>query len=106
MSYPRVPQPYGHQPQQPPQIAYVPPVSGRAIVAFLLAGFNVFFGWCLLGIPGLLGVFAAHQAMVDTRVGQRRGHGLAQAALFLGYPFGGLYLVVGVIALGNRVLGY
>lgn len=98
MSYP---------PGPPPPVVYVghPPLSGAAIFAFLLALLNACIGWCVFGGPGVLAIVIGHMALRDTRSGERRGHGVALASLFLGYLFAVPYLVIGVWALADRALG-
>ncbi len=68
----------------PPRVA---PTSGWATAALVLGLIGALGGWCMLGIPCLIGVIAGHIGLKETATGEKGGRGMAVAGLILGYLF-------------------
>lgn len=84
-------------PPMPPQPGYYDrpkavPTSGIAVAALLFAIASALGGFLLL-LPPLLAIVMGHAATHQTKDGGRGGHGMAIAALIIGY----LTLIPGVV---------
>lgn len=71
------------------------PTSGLATAALVLSLLGT-MACFLFGIPSIIAVALGHAAMRQTRTGARGGHGLAVAALIIGYPFAAGWLIFGL----------
>ncbi|TQS29116.1 DUF4190 domain-containing protein [Microbispora sp. KK1-11] len=78
--------PYGYQPM--PMFVQTPPTSGVATASMVLGIIGVLIGWCTFGLPCFIAIATGHQALKETKNGQKGGHGMAVAGLILGYLMG------------------
>lgn len=103
--YPPQPPPGGQPPMyvQPVMIAAGPSTSGWATAALVLGIIGALGGWCVLGIPCFIAVYAGHVGLKATEHGARGGRGQAVAGLILGYPFAALWAGTGILGIVGNI---
>jgi hypothetical protein len=82
------PEPYPPGPPPPQQVFVVntpPPNSVYAIVGLVMSILGLVTGCCTFGVFSAVAIICGHAGLIETRNNAKSGHGMAVAALVMGY---------------------